>query len=249
MDRAEERKSSQILGRIPVMITCVYGTSSCTPLGVLAAAASLNMKSSLVSRIDNRRMSYDLSGDENLQLVVSAGVSHLGALWGSLQESTSPSVVIVCSTRAELYEYCLSEVPSNYNVEDPESLSKFVNKYSNYFSVDRPPTRSRDMIDAILRSNYKESIVQKLHSIFYRIPDKVLRDKLRQDTMMYLAGVTKLAPDLSAFPSIKVMVDSDLAAKLRKAVKYAIAVNNPDTSAARFNIDRFDIAYVMSKVL
>lgn len=109
------------------------------------------------------------------------------------------------------------------------------------------PEKERDLSIEILTKNNRDSLLQKLQSNIYRIRDAVEREIIQKKVYAYLGGEVKTLPRIS-YPFVANLITSDLAVRLRNAVKEARSSHNIDKAAENANLDRFEVAYILSKV-
>lgn len=107
------------------------------------------------------------------------------------------------------------------------------------------PFKQRDLIQEVLDFNTRESVLQRVHPAFYRVKNKEDRLATQNKVYRYLAGISKRQPK-TGIKLIDEMLSSDLCRRFRLAVQESLT-KDIDETAARYDIDRFEIAFVRSK--
>lgn len=110
-----------------------------------------------------------------------------------------------------------------------------------------PSAKTVNLARDILLDKNRGSVLQKLQNAFYRIKDKDARSQVQKATYAYLTGKRGYSA-VSEFAFITSILDTPLVTKFRLAVKEAARSGDPDEAAAKFQIDRFEIAFVLSKM-
>lgn len=152
-----------------------------------------------------------------------------------LQASTSSLV----ENNLDIYEEGLKP----FSLAD---LKKLLLGYQSLVEFE-PTKRSRMLAHDILVEKNKGSLLQKLQNSFYRIRDPDERRIAQQKIYSYLAGNKGSKPD-SGFEFLDNIVRTDFAIRFRKAVQVARRLDDPDEASRQFSIDRFEIAFVLSKL-
>lgn len=104
---------------------------------------------------------------------------------------------------------------------------------------------ARDLTQEILDSTKRESILQELHPAFYRVKDKEERIKLQGKVYGFLAGNRKTPPK-TFIKKIDDVLASPSCLTFREAVKSSKG-RDVDEVAKEYGMDRFEIAFVLSK--
>jgi hypothetical protein len=233
------------------MIAAINYIPGVTAIELIMLFNSLNISCILdtgTSIVHKRRFPAS-TPNKLLRVLVLSSPSSLSRYWKYLVGTPTRTMVCFIGSKNLYEEYCIEELDSSYIPISSSSVTSLIRSIIDIkIAVVEKPRRSVDTVTSVMQSNYRESLVQELHGAFYLIKDKELRNKLRHDTMLYLAGGLKEPPNTADHKKVHSIMQSGLVKKLRKAIKDSIKCNDIDKAAMDNGIDRFDIAYVRSKI-
>ena len=103
--------------------------------------------------------------------------------------------------------------------------------------------RKTDIAKQVMQGINKESLLGKLQTTFYRIKQVEDRQAIKNVVYAYLGGSIKKMPATDV-PILDKILATDLCKKFILAVAFA-KKEGPDSSAEKFGIDRFELAFVL----
>lgn len=109
----------------------------------------------------------------------------------------------------------------------------------------RKPKQVRRIIDEVVKNIGSAGILQNIYPQFYREKDKGKRAELQRKVYDYMLGKRK-TPPATTINRLKEVLMQDDTQKLRSAAIYAMA-HGIDEAAAKFDIDTFEISFLLSK--
>lgn len=107
----------------------------------------------------------------------------------------------------------------------------------------QPFTKKRDFGSEIFDKYNKGSVLKVIQSSFYRIKNKELRARVQLKVFNFLGSKTS-KPPTTEIAILNSTLRSEMVESFRKAVTLA-RTHGIDEASARFNVDRFEVQYVM----
>lgn len=177
------------------------------------------------------------------RLLYASSLAQCRAYFNGLVEDRRPYVVLLNASTTELLEYGIPLHKSGSSKFGLEDLRKFLatEKRWNRQHLEKV----RDLPLEVLKANNRDSILQRIQTNVYRIKDADERTILQRNIYAFLSGKTKTPP--SKYKFIENILRSEVATRLRRAVQRAKQSDDVDAAAAEENLDRFEVAYVLSK--
>jgi hypothetical protein len=199
---------------------------------------NVNVRRALVERKAAKESFFT---DISLYYIV--GVQQFRSL--ELQDLGNKALILLRCSISESAEYAL---PVINNGLEPISLNDILHLIFDYKNLPARGEirRSVNLAREILTATSKPSVLQKLQNVFYRIKDKDDRLRVQHQVYRFLCGDLKKAPH-TGYEYVDNVVRLPFLVNFKTALSKAIEYNDPDRAAEEFNIDRFELAFVMSK--
>ena len=159
-----------------------------------------------------------------------------------LNEADDRICVMVGGAPSLLTEYQIPIVPQLSLT--PGKVLALANSHDPSMSVSITKVRS---LNAEVVSNVRPSLLlQKMHPLFYRIPDKESRARAQNDTYNYLLGHLS-KPKLTGNVTLDDLLTSSNALMLRKQISYARAHSIAEALELYPEMDEYEIRYFLSR--
>jgi hypothetical protein len=155
-------------------------------------------------------------------------------------------VVVLGGSSAEHLEYGLKSL-SPKEITDSVLLQVALNPQDHQHLLQAVPVdRKSDLYQATLDSNRRDSLIQKLQPMFYRVREVEDRKRLQKRVYRFLAGRTKTVRDIPVAPMQK-LLESPLASRFRECVQVYESTRN-ESDVKKFGIDQFEVNFVLHQL-
>lgn len=163
-----------------------------------------------------------------------------------LEENSKHYVVLLSCSPSLLTEYA---IPITLVRPDADLLFRaclFSGAVSEDLFLSGILGKRSDLYEGVVASHKRESLIQKIQPMFYRVKDKTAREQLKKRVYRYLTGRTKrLKPVL--IPALQQVLDSELTVTFRSCVEIYEQTLNEDLVESK-GIDMFEINFVLRQL-
>lgn len=179
------------------------------------------------------------------RLVYFDSVKDMYAWVDSLQKHRNCFTVVLGGSESEALEYGLT--PSKVELSESLITSVVLNPSNHLADFQKPPSgQVTNLYEQVVARNKKDSIIQKLQPLFYRIREVDERKKVQKQVYRFLAGRVKTVRNIPV-ASMQRLLESPLAAKFRTCVQvYEETLS--EASVSKHGIDMFEVHFVLRQL-